>query len=80
MGIKIGDNNKIKNSIFVGGNQKNANKLSENAAKQQGFWREIVQGTISNLLFWTIITIIIVAIAIILQFDLIATIKLIFSR
>ena len=57
MGLKIGDNNKIKNSTIIGGSQINISKSDGEATappKKKSFWKGVWQGVFSNLLWWII--------------------------
>lgn len=54
MGIKIGDNNKIKNTNFI----KNADiKIESKEKKADGFWKQVLVNITSNIL-WKILGII----------------------
>ena len=54
MGIKIGDNNKIKNTNFI----KNADiKIESKENKADGFWKQVLVNITSNIL-WKILGII----------------------
>ena len=54
MGIKIGDNNKIKNTNFI----ENADiKMEGKEKKTDGFWKQVLVNITSNIL-WKILGII----------------------
>ena len=54
MGIKIGDNNKIKNTNFI----ENADiKIESKEKKADGFWKQVLVNITSNIL-WKILGII----------------------
>lgn len=54
MGIKIGDNNKIKNTNFI----ENADiKIESKKKKADGFWKQVLVNITSNIL-WKILGII----------------------
>jgi hypothetical protein len=64
MGIKIGDNNKIKNSTLVGGSQFNISSSNEETKKRFS-WVDVWQSVISRFIWWIILFIIGVIVAII---------------
>ena len=63
MGVKIGNKNKIKNSTIIGGSQ--INMSSQNTpTEKESFWRSVWQSLVSNLIWWIIITVLIITVGI----------------
>lgn len=54
MGIKIGDNNKIKNTNFI---ENTDIKIESKEKKADGFWKQVLVNITSNIL-WKILGII----------------------
>jgi len=63
VGVKIGNKNKIKNSTIIGGSQ--INMSSQNTpTEKESFWRSVWQSLVSNLIWWIIITVLIITVGI----------------